>query len=149
VNQKAWNQFESYCRDLVRRGNRLYVISGPQGRGGRGTNGPREMIAGTKVTVPARCWKVVVVVPSGGGSGGGEDLARVTPATRVIAIDMPNDNDAVGEAWAPFRTTPAAIESQTGYRFFDRLPADVADALRQRLDKAPIAAPGPINRGGD
>src|SRR3954471_1754428 len=57
VNQKAWATLENYCRDLVRRGKRLYVISGPQGRGGRGTSGPRETIAGTKVTVPARCWK--------------------------------------------------------------------------------------------
>ena len=40
-----------------------------------------------RVTVPARVWKVVVVLPAGDN-----DAARVSAATRVIAVDTPNDN---------------------------------------------------------
>jgi hypothetical protein len=58
----------------------------------------------------------------------------------VIAIIMPNDNDQVGDQWAGYRTSVAEIERQTGYRFFDRLPADVAAALKQKVDKVHIAS---------
>jgi DNA/RNA endonuclease G (NUC1) len=67
----------------------------------------------------------------------------------VIAIDMPNDNDAVGEEWAKFRTSPAAIERRTGFKFFDRLRPDVAEALRQKVDNAPIAPPRPVSQHRD
>lgn len=143
VNQKAWANFESYCRTLVtRQGQHLYIVAGPNGRGGRGSDGVlKQTIANGKVAVPAECWKVVVAVPEAGGS---DDLAKVSPATRVIAVIMPNDNETVGEDWARFRTTPAEVERRTGYRFFDRLPPDVADALRQKVDTASI--PPPENR---
>jgi endonuclease G len=146
VNQKAWAQLESYCRDQVRRRQHLYVIAGPAGRGGRGSNGPAETIAGGKVAVPADCWKVVVAVPEDGGD---DDLAKITPTTRVIAVDMPNDNDAVGEEWAKFRTSPAAVERRTGFKFFDRLRPDVAEALRQKVDDAPVAPPRPMTHSRD
>jgi endonuclease G len=143
VNQKAWAQLENYCRDLVRRdGDRLYVVAGPVGRGGRGTAGPRDTIAGDKVVVPAECWKVVVAVPDSGG----DDLSQITPSSRVIAVLMPNDQDAVGEPWTPFRTTAGAIEQRTGLHFFDRLPPDVADALRRKTDDVSIPPPRPMGR---
>jgi endonuclease G len=147
VNQKAWAQLESYCRDQVRRRQHLYVIAGPAGRGGRGSNGPAESIAGGKVTVPSDCWKVVVAVPEDGA--GGDDLAKITPTTRVIAVDMPNDNDAVGEEWTKYRTSPAAIERRTGFKFFDRLRPDVAEALRQKVDDVRIAPPRPMSHDRD
>jgi endonuclease G len=148
VNQKAWAQLENYCRDLVRHEHqRLYIISGPEGQGGRGSNGAAETIAGGKVVVPARCWKIIVVVPDSGNPA--DDLQKISPSTRVISVEMPNDNQAVGEAWAPFRTTTAQIEGQTGYHFFDRLPVEVAQALRQKADTVPIAASKPMNYDRD
>jgi endonuclease G len=148
VNQKAWAQLENYSRDLVRQEHdRLYVIAGPAGQGGRGSNGQASSIAGNKVTVPAECWKIIVVVPERGG--GSDDLAKISASTRVIAVLMPNDNDAVGEAWAPFRTRVSDIEARTSYTFFDQLPAEVAQALRQKLDTVPIAAPAPSHYDRD
>ncbi len=146
VNQKAWAQLEIYCRDLVRHGQHLYIISGPAGRGGRGSMGSAQSIAGTKVTVPAECWKIIVACP--GENAGDDDLVKISATTRVIAVIMPNDNDAVGEAWAGFRTSAAEIEGRTGYHFFDRVPSDVAQALRQKIDRAPIAPPQPLGHGG-
>jgi endonuclease G, mitochondrial len=146
VNQKAWNQLEDYCRNLVRRrDDHLYVITGPLGRGGRGSLGLKETIGSGKVVVPSDCWKLVVIVPD---SGGDDDLAKITAATRVLTVIMPNDNDAVGQAWAQYRTTPADVEQRTGYHFFDRLPPDVAAALRQKVDTERVPAPRNLRYGG-
>ncbi|MCC7350514.1 MAG: DNA/RNA non-specific endonuclease [Phycisphaerales bacterium] len=143
VNEKAWARLESYSRRQVRRHHRLYIVSGPIGVGGRGLDGIRQTIAGGKVTVPSACWKIITIVPEAGGD---DDLAKITADTRVIAIIMPNDNDQVGDQWSGYRTSVAEIERQTGYRFFDRLPADVAAALKQKVDKVRIASEQPFPR---
>jgi len=133
VNQKAWNHLENYTRDLVgQHRQRVWVIAGPIGQGGTGLNGTRQTIGHGKVVVPAECWKVIVAIPDTGKPQ--DDPSAITPAARVIAVVMPNDQTKVGDDWARFRTTPAAIEAKTKLRFFDRLKPDVAEALRQKLD---------------
>jgi endonuclease G len=144
VNEKAWAQLESYCRRLVREHNHLYIMSGPIGRGGRGAKGYREVLGRGNVVVPAECWKVAVIVPEEGGT---DDLAKISMGTRVIAVDMPNDNDVVGEAWAQYRTSPAQIEQKTGFHFFSRVRPDIAEALRQKVDDVPIPSPRPMSHG--
>jgi hypothetical protein len=143
LNQKAWNHLEEYTRDLVRKhGRRAYVVSGPLGRGGRGKLGPADAIGPHRVVVPAECWKLIVAIPEDGGP---DDPALVTADARVIAVVMPNDQNQVGEEWASFRVRPADVERRTGYRFFDRLRPDVADALRNRVDTVHVPPP---TRGG-
>ncbi len=142
LNRKAWAQLEVYSRGLVRRGAALYTVAGPCGRGGTGEKGYAESIAGGRVTVPAECWKEIVVIP--GGHGDDSDLARIDTGTRVISVIMPNDQTIVGEAWAGYRTSPSEVERRTGLHFFDRLPADVAQALREKVDVEPIAKPRPL-----
>ena len=111
VNQKAWNDLEEYCRALVRIGTRtLYVVSGPQGRGGEGTDGRAGGIAGGRIAVPAKCWKVVLVVENGTGTA--DDVGRVTPRMRAIAVVMPNDQ-SVGHGWTKYRTSGPAVVSPT------------------------------------
>jgi endonuclease G len=146
LNQKAWADFEDYCRDLVRKRHQtLYIIAGPQGRGGTGTNGAADTIARGKVTVPATCWKVVLVVD--GGEGGWADVARVEPDTRVIAVVMPNE-ESVGHGWTKFRTSVLEVEQLTGYRFFTRVPADIIGPLKDKVDDGRVPAARP-RRGGD
>jgi endonuclease G len=146
VNEKAWAQLESYCRRLVRRHQHLYIMSGPIGRGGRGSNGFRELLGRDNVVVPAECWKVAVMVPEEGGS---DDLAKINAGTRVVAVDMPNDNEVIGEEWAQYRTSPAQIEQKTGLHFFTRLRPDIAEALRQKVDDEDIPAPRPLGHGSN
>ena len=67
----------------------------------------------------------------------------MTRDARVIAVVMPNDEAAVGPDWAPYRTSVAEVERLTGYRFFTRLPPDVAEALRQKVDAEPVTLTGP------
>ena len=80
-------------------GNELYVICGSYGSGGTGVNGYATTIAGGKIAVPARCWKVVVVLPEGSS-----DASRVTTSTRIIAIDTPNTT-SISPSWGTYRTT--------------------------------------------
>lgn len=146
VNQKAWSGLENYTRGLASKQNRrLYVAAGGIGRGGRGSNGLQQRIANGKVTVPAECWKVIVAIPEDLGP---DDPSKVDAAARVIAVVMPNDDAAVDHDWARFRTSPVEIERRTGYRFFDKLRPDVAEALRARVDGVHVPPPTPREEHG-
>jgi endonuclease G len=138
-NQKAWADLEEYCRDLVsKKKQTLYIVAGPQGKGGTGLKGEAETIGGGRVTVPAKCWKVVLVVDNGTGTA--DDVSKVGSGTRVIAVVMPNDQ-SVTHGWAKYRTSAREVEKLTGYKFFDRVPAAVIDPLKEKVDDERIPPP--------
>jgi endonuclease G len=87
--------------------------------------------------VPAKCWKVVLALD--GGPGGPQDVTRVGPDTRLIAVVMPNDQ-SVGHGWARYRTSVKEVEDLTGYRFFDRVPAAVINPLKEKVDHERVPA---------
>lgn len=140
VNQKAWAQLEMYCRSLVeRRKKKLYIISGPAGQGGTGSDGFKNIIGERfKVVVPAQCWKVIMVLDAEGG----DDLQKVNEHTRLIAIIMPNDM-SVGEDWSRFRVPVKDVEKLTGYKFFSKVPANIIEPLKEKADDEHIPAPEP------
>jgi endonuclease G len=139
LNQEAWNDLEIYCRELVRKHHkRLYIVCGPAGAGGVGKHGRKKTISDGRVTVPAKCWKVVVVLDDGDS----DDVEKVNTRTRLIAVIMPN-NDAVRHNWPRFRTSVRAVEELTGYVFFDKVPADVINPLKETVDEARIP---PVSR---
>jgi endonuclease G len=84
--------------------------------------------------VPAKCWKVVLAVENGTGSA--DDLGKVTSASRVIAVVMPNDQ-SVKHGWTRYRTSVDEVEALTGYKFFDRVPPDIIRPLKARVDSEP------------
>lgn len=127
-NRLGWASLESYCRSLLTGGNEIYIISGGHGVGGTGSNGYATTIAGGKVTVPATTWKVILILPDGN-----DDANRVTTSTRVIAIDMPNDN-SVSSDWRLYRTSVDAIEAKTGYDFFSMVPASIQAVIEAKVD---------------
>jgi endonuclease G len=143
-NYKAWADLEDYSRSLARRGHTLYIVAGPQGVGGEGSEGPKDTIARGEVTVPAYTWKVMMVLK--GGTGTEEDIARVGPDTRLIAVVMPNDQ-SVDHGWAKYRTSVKKVETLTGYRFFDRVPADILGPLKEKVDQEHIPNGGHRKRG--
>ncbi|KAA6433602.1 DNA/RNA non-specific endonuclease [Rufibacter glacialis] len=130
-NQQTWAGLENYCRTLINAGNELYIIMGSYGVGGTGLNGYKETIAGGKVTVPNRIWKVIVVLPNGSG-----DVSRVTTSTRVIAINTPNST-SISSTWGTYRTTVDAIEAATGYNILSNVPATIQSTIEARVDNGP------------
>ena len=132
-NQQTWANLEDYTRTFLTSGNEVYVICGSYGRGGTGTNGYAATLDNGCVTVPARCWKVVVILPTGT-----DDAARVTAGTRVIAIDTPNDN-GLSTTWGTYRTSVDAIETATGLDVLSAVPTAVQQVVEARVDNGPMS----------
>ncbi len=133
-NQFGWRDFEYYCHDLVKKKHQtLYIISGPQGQGGEGKEGPKDVIGrADKVTVPAKCWKVVLTLDH--GKGDSSDVNRVNRDSRVFAVVMPNDQ-SVGRGWEKYQATVKQVEELTGYHFFDRVPNSIIGPLKEQGDR--------------
>lgn len=144
VNQKAWAQLETYCRDLVEYHNKtLYIVDGPAGQGGKGRNGYKDTVGKVhKVVVPAKCWKVIMVLDAGRG----DDLKKVNENTRLIAVIMPNDM-SVGEDWAGYRVSVKDVEQLTGYTFFNKVNRSIIEPLKEAVDDEPIGPATPIRHG--
>jgi DNA/RNA endonuclease G (NUC1) len=120
-NQGPWASFEGYLRTETDSGNEVYIISGPAGVGGSGSNGgTTTTLASGHITVPASTWKVVLELPQGTN-----DISRVNCSTRTIAIRMPNIQGIRNDPWQNFLTTVDAIEALTGYDFFSNLPEPI------------------------
>lgn len=134
-NQGPWANLENYLRTLTDAGNELYIVAGPAGVGGTGSNGGvTNTLAGGNVTVPAETWKVALVLPKADG----DDTARVTAATRTIAVIMPNvqgirtnnSND-----WQGYLTTVNAVQAKCAAEVQDcRLFSNVPEAIRNAID---------------
>ncbi|WP_426059804.1 DNA/RNA non-specific endonuclease [Hymenobacter sp. B1770] len=129
-NQVTWGNLESYTRTFLP-GNEVYVIAGSYGVGGTGSAGYATTLDQGRVTVPNRTWKVIVILPVGDN-----DITRVTSTTRVIAVDMPNDN-ALNANWGFYRTSVDAIEASTGYDLLSNLPLEVQAAIESKIDSGP------------
>lgn len=129
-NRVTWKNLEEYCRDLVDRGNELYIIAGAYGKGGSGSNGgTTHTIADGRVMVPSRIWKIIVVLPEGGN-----DLARITSSIRIISVDMPNKQTVDKLAWHDYRVSVDAIEAATGYDFLSNVSYGLQLTLEAKAD---------------
>ena len=127
-NQGPWANLENDLRSILTTGgeNEIYIVSGPLGVGGSGSNGgTTTTIAGGHVTVPAYTWKVALVLPKGD-----DDVSRVTASSRTIAILMPNTQGIRNDPWQNYLTTVDNIEALTGYDFF----ANVPDAIENSIE---------------
>jgi endonuclease G len=119
LNRQVWESLESYCRNLVKQGNQLFIIAG--GYGSAKTIGKSN-----KVNVPTNCWKVVLVFPQGSSD--------INKNTRVIAVDMPNVQGIATDSWQKYLTTIQDLKRKTGYDFFSSVPQDVKNALETKKD---------------
>lgn len=132
LNQITWLGFESFCRNKMNQGNELYIIAGGYGQGGEGTSGLANTIDGGNITVPSHCWKIAVILPVGGN-----DLNRITTDTRVIAIDMPNNQEVNQTFWGDYRVSVDFLEIVTGFDFLSKVPVGIQDALEEKTDNGP------------
>jgi len=123
-NRGPWEQLESYCRDLVKQGKELYIIAGGAGTGGVGEKGKRSVIGRGKVAVPASTWKVIVVFDRPGLGP-----SDITTSTRVIAVNMPNQQGIKDRKWQNFKTSVDQIEKLTGYNLLSNVAPAVQTAI--------------------
>jgi endonuclease G len=130
-NQQTWANLENYARSLVDDGNELYIICGSYGKGGTGSAGYQTTLSSGRITVPARCWKVLVVLPAGKNN-----VSRINANTRVIAVDTPNDN-SLSSNWGTYRTSVDAIEAATGYDLLSAVPTGLQKNLEAKTDTGP------------
>ncbi len=119
LNQYPWNKLENYARGQARRGWDVYTIAGVYGEQERIKN---------KITVPSRCWKVIAFVRRG------SDPGLIDEDTRIIAVDMPNQNGVRRDPWEKYRVTVRHIERMTGYDLFSRLPPEIQNVIENRVD---------------
>jgi DNA/RNA endonuclease G (NUC1) len=125
-NQGPWANFEGYLRSLLGTTNEIYIVSGPAGTGGTGSNGGvTSTIANDHITVPAATWKVALVL-----TRGDDDVARVSATTRTIAVIMPNVQGIRNVDWHTYLTTVDAVEELTGYDLF----SNVEDAVEHSIE---------------
>lgn len=133
-NQGPWEALESYCRTLVNSGNELYIVAGGSGSGGTGSNGGvTYTITGGQVGVPSQTWKVIIVLSDASGN----DVGRVTTATRTIAVLMPNQQGIRANDWHGYRVSVDQIESLTGYDFFSNVPVAIQSVIESSVDNVP------------
>jgi endonuclease G len=128
-NQGPWADFENYLRTVVRSPtpNEIYIVSGPFGTGGAGSNGAATTIAGGHVTVPSSTWKVALVLSDNGTN---DDISRVNCSTTTIAVIMPNNQGIRSNPWQTYLTTVNAVETLTGYHFFTNLPQPIQTCIK-------------------
>jgi len=120
LNRNVWNDFETYSRDLVKRGKvDLYVIAGCYGEKGK---------LKKKIVVPTNCWKVITAVPQGA------DFSVINENTHVTAVDMPNAPNLGKADWRKFRTTVRAIEQKVNINLLSNLPPNLQETLENRVD---------------
>ncbi|CAN1213175.1 hypothetical protein TUMEXPCC7403_23420 [Tumidithrix helvetica PCC 7403] len=119
-NQGAWNDLETYTRELAKEGKELYVMAG--------VIGEKEAIANGKAIAPQHVWKVIVILDRVGSNSG-----DVGFNTRVIAVNMPNEN-RISQDWKQYVTSIDRIEDETGYDLLSEVPFFVQLAIEARVD---------------
>jgi endonuclease G len=136
MNTGPWEALETYSRTLASAGNELLITSGP-------SNFDGSRIPSGKAAIPGYTWKIVVVVPGGSGSA----ISRITSATRVITVKMPNVAGIHSVNWTNYITCANRIQADTGYTFFTALSSSIASALRAKVDGGVDHYPPPAGGG--
>ncbi|MGH9140071.1 MAG: Ig-like domain-containing protein, partial [Vicinamibacterales bacterium] len=124
-NQGPWENLESFLRTLLP-ANELFIVSGPAGSGGTGSNGGvTTTLANGHVTVPASTWKCALILPSGSG----DPVARVTASTQAVCVIMPNLDSIRNDDWHTYVTSVDQVETLTGYDLFSNIPDAIENAV--------------------
>ncbi|MBO6177141.1 MAG: DNA/RNA non-specific endonuclease [Treponema sp.] len=131
-NGGTWASLESYCRTLAKKGNELYIISGPSGTGAANRNG----IFRTEwngINIPSYTWKVILVLTEGT-----DDIDRITENTRTIAVKIPNNPSCLENTWDNYRVSVDSLEEETGFDFFSEIPDSIENVIESKTDSTAI-----------
>ena len=130
-NRGIWKNLEEYGRILTQQGNEVYIIAGTVGQGGTGANGfARTIGSKNNITVPASLWKIIVVLPIGQN-----DVQRINENTRIIAVNIPNQNSVGADSWKKYRVSVDDLETLTGFDFLSNVATDIQVIIEKKVDK--------------
>ena len=130
-NQNIWKNLEEYERLLTEQGNEVYVIAGTMGEGGTGTSGfARKIGKNNNITVPAFLWKIMVVMPVGQN-----DVLRINENTKIIAVNIPNENSVGASSWKNYRVSVDELENLTGYDFLSNVSVKIQEVIEGKVDR--------------
>ncbi len=121
-NQGPWADLENYTRDQVKQGKDAYIVSGGYGQKG--------VLPKGKVAIPAQTWKVIVFTDRDAGGAAG-----VNDRTRIIAVDLPNEEGIKTKSWKDYLTTVRELENKTGYNFLTNVPKEIQDKIETKRDR--------------
>ena len=117
-NREVWRELEEYSRDLVFEGKELYIIAG-----GERT---QSTIGNGKISVPMSTWKIIVVLDS--------PRQTIDENTRIIAVNIPNDQSVAQTDWEDYIVSVDAIENVTGFDFFSDISQKIERKIEEKTD---------------
>lgn len=113
-NAGFWNRFEMYCRDLTKRFEDVWIVSGPLFLPTEGQDGKRsvsyQLIGKSNVAVPTHLFKVV--------------LARSSVSSDTLALGafvVPNQPIGFDHPLTEYQVSLSELESLSGLTFFPKL----------------------------
>lgn len=118
LNMGTWKKLEMETRRLILQGQQAYIWAGCYG-------GDKGIFNG-KITVPSKCYKIIVLLPARA-----KGLAGVNANTKVIAVIMPNIV-SINPDWKVYVKTVDLIEQETGYNFLSKLPDQIENILEAK-----------------
>ena len=65
---------------------------------------------------------------------GSDNTFQVTENTRIIAVNIPNDQSAADKPWRAYITSVDNLETLTGYDFLSNVSIDIQRILESRVD---------------
>jgi endonuclease G, mitochondrial len=65
----------------------------------------------------------------------GQRAKDINEKTRVIAIEIPNEQGIKETNWRDYRVSVDSIEAKTGYDFLSAVPKDVQDKIESVADR--------------
>lgn len=83
---------------------------------------------GPGIAVPKVNYRITVVLDHGS--------TKLTTATPVYAVAMPNTAEVKGHKWTEYITSVDDVEKETGYDFLSALPDDVEGVVEARVAAA-------------
>ena len=121
-NRGVWKELEEQVRKWALRDGGLYVVTGPIPRDGLPTIGKTNDVA-----VPDQFYKVLLYCRKGD-----------SPDLRMIGFLL--KNEASDESLRAFVVPVSAIERSTGLDFFNKMPADLQQRLKNQSRSAMVDA---------
>jgi len=123
-NRGPWVGLEDEARTIVGTGKELFIISG-------GVFSASSNTIGSGVVVPDKTFKVIVVLDAVG-----QGPANVTANTRVIGVEMPNEDSQISLTadWRSFRVSVDKIEADTGEDFLSDVDPAIQAIVEARVD---------------